>query len=117
MECISTPRFSVNIYGELAGFFGSSRGLRQGDPFSSYLFVIIMEGLSMLTQSRVEESVQQGVPFEYHWRCKFTKTTNLCFADDLMLFCGNSIHSARILSKALKDFSELSGLTPNINKS
>ena len=45
------------------------------------------------------------------------KITHLCFADDLMIFCGNSIQSAKVLSKALADFSRWSGLSPNPNKS
>ncbi|KAL6327433.1 hypothetical protein AAG906_019746 [Vitis piasezkii] len=41
--CISTVRYSILINGSPFGFFQSSRGLRQGDPLSPYLVVIVME--------------------------------------------------------------------------
>ena len=46
MCCISTVKFSILINGSPFDFFGNSRGIRQGDPLSSLLFDIFMEGLS-----------------------------------------------------------------------
>jgi hypothetical protein len=40
--------FSVSVNGTPPGTFSSSHGLRQGDPLSSLLFVIIMEALSKM---------------------------------------------------------------------
>ena len=51
--CVSTARFSVLINGTSSGFFQSSRGLRQGDPISPYLFVVVMEALSCLVKRAV----------------------------------------------------------------
>ena len=52
--CISTTSFSVLFNGSLTGFFRSSKGLRQGDPLSSYLFMIGMEALSGMLKRVVE---------------------------------------------------------------
>jgi hypothetical protein len=42
---ISSMRISVLLNGSLTSFFNSYRGLRQGDPLSLLLFVIIMKAL------------------------------------------------------------------------
>ena len=62
--CISIATFSILINGSPAGFFGSSRGLRQGDPLSLYLFVLGMEALSLIIDKAAEGGYISGYIFK-----------------------------------------------------
>ena len=84
--CISTATFSVLVNGSLAGFFGSSRGLRQGDPLSPYLFVLGMEAISLMIDKAAEGGFISGYVFKGRDNTE-KQITHLLFADDTLVFC------------------------------
>ena len=84
--CISTVHFSVLVDGSPAGFFGSSRGLRQGDPLSPLLFLLMMEILSKMLQQA------EGCGLIRGFKVNGSRTAEVCishllYADDTMLMC------------------------------
>lgn len=111
--CISSPMFSIVINGELQGFFQGNRGLRQGDPLSPYLFLLVMEGFTGLLQYRAKQS--EG--FVFHPKCRSLNITHLIFADDLFVLSGADARSFQLVADALSDFFHFSGLQPNLQKS
>ncbi|KAL0284376.1 UNVERIFIED_CONTAM: Retrovirus-related Pol polyprotein from type-2 retrotransposable element R2DM [Sesamum radiatum] len=113
MECVSSATFSISLNGSTHGFFKGARGLRQGDPLSPYLFVIVMEMLNLIIKERILQSDQ----FCYHWRCKELELVMLSFADDLLLFSKADNNSIALFKDALSDFATASGLTANPSKS
>lgn len=111
VECISTPSFSVSVNGVSGGFFHSTRGVRQGDPLSPYLFVLAMESLSRLLQSRFDSGW-----ISYHPKTAELNISHLMFADDVMIFFDGSTNSLHGVSECLDDFSSWSGLVVNTEK-
>ncbi|KAK4384406.1 hypothetical protein Sango_3064100 [Sesamum angolense] len=95
------------------GFFQGARGLRQGDPMSPYLFVLVMEVLHMILQQLIEQDGE----FQYHWRCVDLNLFQSSFADDLLLLCKADVRSVLLFGRGLDTFATLSGLHTNPQKS
>ncbi|KAL2226578.1 UNVERIFIED_CONTAM: putative ribonuclease H protein [Sesamum indicum] len=112
-ECVTTPSFSVGLNGKPHGFFSGARGLRQGDPLSPYLFVLVMEVLHLGYLQMID---QDGL-FSFHWKCDSAWIFQLGFADDLLLFCRTDMDSIEVLKRGLNRFAVWSGLRLNVQKS
>ncbi|GJZ45128.1 pentatricopeptide repeat-containing protein [Tanacetum coccineum] len=112
MTCISTSAFSICVNGQSHGYFKGARGLRQGDAISPYLFTLVMEVLNFI----LIKNIKSDGSFKYHPGCKDIQLTHLCFADDLMVFCNGDVQSMSIVKKSLNEFSNMSGLLPNLKK-
>ncbi|KAG7548232.1 Reverse transcriptase domain [Arabidopsis suecica] len=110
-QCISTPTFSVSVNGSLGGFFKSSKGLRQGDPLSPYLFVLAMEVFSSLLKSRFDAGY-----IHYHPKTADLSISHLMFADDVMVFFDGGSSSLHGICEVLDDFASWSGLQVNKDK-
>ncbi|XP_038991129.1 uncharacterized protein LOC120114231 [Hibiscus syriacus] len=100
--CITTPMYSVCLNGSLVGYFQGARGIRQGDPLSPYLFVIVMNVLSSL----LNVAAKRGI-FRFHPKCKKVSLTHICFADDLLVFFHGSLESVLGVQSTLEVFYEL----------
>ena len=84
--CISTLRFSILVNDSSLGFFQSSKGLRQEDPFSSYFFVIVMETFNCLLKRAKVEGFLSRWQVRGNGR-KGVDVSHLLFADDMLVFC------------------------------
>ncbi|GJZ97378.1 RNA-directed DNA polymerase, eukaryota, reverse transcriptase zinc-binding domain protein [Tanacetum coccineum] len=113
MTCVKSTSFSICLNGDMHRFFKGGRGLRQGDPISPYLFTLFMEVFSVIMEKNIEESSGFG----YHFGCNELKLSHMCFADDLLVLCTGNKESIEVIKKSLDEFSQVSGLIPNLGKS
>ena len=87
MECISAVSYSILVNGESKGIITPSRGLRQGDPLSPFLFLFCAEGLDAILGKSAREGEIEGFSL-----CRNgPKLTHLFFADDCLIFCRSTL--------------------------
>ena len=115
-NCISSARFSILVNGSPTGFFESFRGLRQGDPLSPFLFLIVMEALShLLARAGTGHFIKGflvGCPEE-----ESLDISHLLFVDDTLIFCGADPLQLWYLKGVFIWFQAVSSLKINMGKS
>ncbi|XP_019172478.1 PREDICTED: uncharacterized protein LOC109167861 [Ipomoea nil] len=113
MLCVTTVSYSFMINGAHSTSITPTRGLRQGDPLSPYLFIICAEGLSLLLQQVQNRGLIHG--------CRVARgappISHLFFTDDSLLFFRANRHEASEIKNCLQLYESLSGQKVNYHKS
>jgi len=113
-NCISSSSMSLNWNGNKSSSFSNSRGLRQGDPISPYLFVLAIERLSHKIQDLVEAGTWKPLKFG---RGLDPSISHINFADDLVLIAEANPNQAILIREVLDEFCYHSGQKVNLHKS
>ncbi|XP_060972278.1 uncharacterized protein LOC133038209 [Cannabis sativa] len=89
------------------------RGIRQGDPLSPYLFLLVAEGLSAIIRSKEQASLFKVVSI-----CRSVPSiSHLLFADDSLLFTHVSHRSSHSIHDVLTTYNKATGQSINFAKS
>ena len=108
MQCVTTVTYSVKINGKPKGHIIPTRGIRQGNPLSPYLFLLCAEGLSSLIKKVVDDGVMEGLVI-YQRRGGGARLSHLFFANDSLIFYKASIEECNSLQRILTIYEEASG--------
>jgi hypothetical protein len=114
-HCISSARHSILVNGSPASFFNSSRGLRQGNPLSPLLFIVVMEALTKMLSGVVDCGRLSG--FSVSSRPAMINISHLLLANDILVFSEANPDHLRYLRVLLVCFEAVSGLKVNLAKS
>ncbi|XP_030502854.2 uncharacterized protein LOC115718027 [Cannabis sativa] len=113
MFCVSSVSYSIMHDGHRMRPILPSRGIRQGDPLSTYLFIICAEGFSALIKKFESQHLLQGCRVAHG----APSITHMLFADDNYLFCQATPGAAVGISNLLQVFENASGQKINFHKS
>ena len=113
MNMVSSVSFSAMFNGVKSEEFQPTRGIRQGNPISPYLFLLAAEGLSCLLNSQNESSQLSGIKVAP----SAPAVNHLLFADDSLLFFRASVDGAEEVLNLLNTYCMASGQRINKEKS
>ncbi|KAJ0519996.1 putative RNA-directed DNA polymerase [Helianthus annuus] len=112
MAILQSARASVLVNGSPTSEFVCSRGLRQGDPLSPFLFVMAMEALTGIMKKATMVGLFHGI------RCNTNGPilSHFLYADDVVFLGEWSNSNALNLKRILRCFYLTSGLKVNLAK-
>lgn len=105
MACVVYADYVVLINGGASQFFRASRGIRKGCPLSPFLFLLIIEALSLLICCAKIENKFLGLKISSEIRI-----THLLFIDGILLFGTRSVEEWEILKATLELFCDATSM-------
>ena len=111
--CVSLESFEVLVNGGKTECFKPSRGLRQGDPLSPYLFILVQEILSRLIDHELKLKNINGIKTSISG----PTITHVMYANDIVIFSKASRRDAACLVRTLDKYCKWSGQSINMKKS
>jgi hypothetical protein len=111
-----TAQFSVLINGVPSGFFCSSYGVRQGDPLSPFLFVLVMEAFSRMLGAFTSRGLISAFSVGSSEQDRVI-VSHLLFVDDTLVFCGVNASQIKHIRALLVCFEAAAGFKVNLSKS
>jgi hypothetical protein len=108
---LATSSSQILLNGIPGDFIPHRRGLRQGDPLSPMLFILVMDVLNLMVGRAVEAGLLQPLSTR-----SFLHRVSL-YADDVALFIKPTADDLVLVGDILRLFGEASGLQTNIQKS
>ncbi|RVX04307.1 Beta-arabinofuranosyltransferase RAY1 [Vitis vinifera] len=110
---LSSVSYAILVNGSAKGWVKASRGLRQGDPLSPFLFTLVADVLSRMLMRAEERNMMEG----FRVGRNRTRVSHLQFADDTIFFSNSREEELQTLKSLLLVFGHISGLKVNLNKS
>nr|GFA10303.1 putative RNA-directed DNA polymerase, eukaryota, reverse transcriptase zinc-binding domain protein [Tanacetum cinerariifolium] len=111
-NCLRSSRGSILTNGSPTEEFQFFKGLKQGDPLSPFLFILIMESLHISSQRVVDAGLYTGIRLSSD-----VNLSHLFYVDDAMFVRQWSDSNIKTLVHVLKCFHQASGLKINMSKS
>ncbi|GKV25422.1 hypothetical protein SLEP1_g34864 [Rubroshorea leprosula] len=111
-ECLTSASISILVNGSPTQEFKMQKRLRQGDPLSPYLFLIVAEGLHALVHEAEKKNLLTGIVV-----VRDLSVSHLQFADDTILLGEASLKSIRAFKFIFRWFEIISGIKINFSKS
>ncbi|KAF7844182.1 ribonuclease H [Senna tora] len=113
MYCISSVSYHLLFNGGITDNFKPSCGIRQGDPISSYIFILCSNILSCMIRKQEEAKLWKGIKIGRN----ATPITHLMYADDTLLFFEAKDFNLRAVNSVLNEYADMAGQKMNISKS
>lgn len=113
MNCFMSTTYSFKVNNEITGRVIPSRGLRQGDPLSPFLFVLVSQGLSSAFNAYASDNKIYGI----RKARESPMITHLFFADDSLIFFKATKENVLAVKECLNKYERASGQLINFDKS